>query len=93
MRAHQIDLQLTDLFGGDADGGEFAEAGVDAVGGFAGGDQAIDDRAGGSSCGRRRRERVPRLVLQSYGVELIEGEVVAGEKDGHGDSLKLNVES
>ena len=39
VRAHEIDLELADLFGGDADGGEFAEAGVDAVGGGAGGDE------------------------------------------------------
>jgi hypothetical protein len=31
MRAHQIDLQLADLLGRDADRGELAEAGVDAA--------------------------------------------------------------
>jgi len=34
------------LFGGDSHRGEFAEAGVDAIGGFVRGDEAIDDGAG-----------------------------------------------
>ena len=47
VRANQIYLQLANLFGGDANGGEFAEAGVDAVGGFSGGDEMVDDGARG----------------------------------------------
>ena len=47
VRANEIDLQLANLLGGDADGSEFAEAGVDAVGGLAAGDDAIDDGARG----------------------------------------------
>ena len=39
-------LELADLVGGDADGGHFAEAGVNAVGDFAGSDDFVDDRAG-----------------------------------------------
>ena len=91
--ADKIDLQLADLFGRDAHGGEFAEAGVDAVGGFVGGDQAVNDGAGGPHAGDGGGSEGDGLVMQCHGVELIEGEVVAGEKNGHGDSLKLNVES
>jgi len=46
VRAHEIDLQLAHLFGGDANRGEFPEASVDTVGGFVRGDQAIDNGAG-----------------------------------------------
>ena len=45
VRAHQIHLQLADLFGGNANAGQFAETGVDSVGGLAGSDQAINHRA------------------------------------------------
>ena len=60
MRADEIYLELRDLFGGDADGGEFAEAGVDAVGGGAGGDESFDDGAGGVHAfdGSRMRVRL-----------------------------------
>ena len=43
----RLTCSCADLLGGNAHGGEFAEAGVDAVGGLAGGDEAIDDRARG----------------------------------------------
>ena len=82
VRANEIDLELADLFGGDADGGEFAEAGVDAVGGFAAPDDALDDGArgfhalDGVGC-ERDFGAVERDV-----VELREGEIVAGELDG-----------
>ena len=46
VRANEIDLELADLFGGDADGSEFAEAGVDAVGGGAAATSLFDNGAG-----------------------------------------------
>src|SRR5450432_3748624 len=45
--ADEIYLELRDLFCRDADGSEFAEAGVDAVGGGSGGDEFFDDGTGG----------------------------------------------
>src|SRR5256885_7948940 len=47
MRADKIYLQLADLFAGDANAGEFAEAGVDAVSGFTGRDKFLDHGARG----------------------------------------------
>ena len=47
MGAHEIYLQLCNLFRGDAHGSEFAEAGVDAVGGRAGGYEFVHHRARG----------------------------------------------
>ena len=76
MRAHQIYLELTNLFCGDADAGKFAKAGVDAVGGLTRSYQAIDDAAGcvhAFGCDSRKRNF---FTVQSDRVELIKGEVV-----------------
>lgn len=45
VRANQVDLELADLFGGNADRSQFAKAGVDAVGSFAGRDELLDHSA------------------------------------------------
>src|SRR5579883_1365888 len=74
VRAHQIDLQLADLFRGNTDGSKLAESGVDAVGGFVGGDKAIDDGARGLHTGDRGRSQRNGLVAQGNGVELVERE-------------------
>src|SRR5580698_5575920 len=84
VRADEIDLQLANLLGGDADGSEFAEAGVDAVGGFAAGDDTLDDGARGFHAldgvvGKRDFGAVERDV-----VKLRESEIVASELDGGG---------
>ena len=82
VRANEIDLELANLLGGDADGSEFAESGVDAVGGFAAGDYAIDDGARGfhafDGVGCERDFSAAERDV----VELREGEIVACELDG-----------
>ncbi len=60
------------MLGGDADGGELAEAGVDAVGGFAGGNELIDDGAGGVHAGDGFGGKRDFFVVKGYGVELLE---------------------
>ena len=80
--AHEIDLELADLFGGDADGSELAEAGVDAVRGFAAGGDAIDDGAGGFHALDGVRSEGDFGAVERDVVKLREGEVVAGELDG-----------
>ena len=47
MRADKIYLQLADLFAGDANAGEFAEAGVDAVSGLTRSDEFVHHGARG----------------------------------------------
>ncbi len=80
VRAHQIDLQLRDLFGGNSDGRELAEAGVDAVGGFAGGYQPIDDGAGSVHALDRVRMESNLLVAKYDRVQLVKGQIVAGQQ-------------
>ena len=53
VAAHQVALQLLQVSGADAHIGQFAEAGVDAVGGFVAGDDALHH-------GLRRRDSLPR---------------------------------
>ncbi len=81
MRADEVELELMDLFGGNADGGEFAEAGVDAVGGLACGEEIVNDSAGGFHAGDSVGGEGNRFAAESDGVELREGEVVAGQED------------
>ncbi len=81
MRANEIDLKLADLFGGDAHGGKFAEAGVDAVGGFSGSDERINDGARGQHAGDRVGREGNLFVMESDGVELGKREVVTGKRD------------
>jgi len=47
VAANEIELELTDLFLRDANFGEFAESSVDAVCGFVGEDDAVNDSARG----------------------------------------------
>src|SRR5579863_9071796 len=92
VRTNEIDLQLANLFGGNANGGEFAEAGVDTIGGFAAGDDAVDDRARSfhafDSVGSERNLG----AVERDGVELREGQVVASELDGWGGHARLRSE-
>src|SRR5262252_7106272 len=46
VRTNKVYLELADLLGGNAHTGEFAEAGIDPVGGFAGRDKLVYDCAG-----------------------------------------------
>src|SRR5271168_1375514 len=85
MAAHQIDLQLLNLFRRDTHGGHFAEAGVDAVGGGVRFDHALDDGsrrqhlfAGGRSDGDLR-------AVEHDGVEIFESEMFAVELDSFHD--------
>ena len=78
VRADEIYLELRDLFSGDADGSEFAEAGVDAVGGGAGGDEFFDDGAGGVHAFDGGWVERDGVVVKRDGVQLFEGEIVAG---------------
>ncbi len=81
VRADEIHLELSDLFGGDADGSELAEAGVDAVGGFAAGDDALDDGARGfhalDGVGSERN----LCAMERDVIKLREREIVASELD------------
>ena len=87
VRADKIYLQLADLFAGDANAGEFSEAGVDAVSGFTGCDKFLDHGArgvhafDGSFCERNF------FAAKNYGVKLIERQIVSGEGDGHCEAL------
>ena len=60
MGADQVVLQVGELIGRDRDGAEVAKSGVDAVGGFAAGNNRFDQRAGagnGIPGGLRQRHR------------------------------------
>jgi hypothetical protein len=48
MAAHQVALQLLEVFDAYAHIGQFAEAGIDPIGGFIAGDNALDN---GLRCG------------------------------------------
>src|SRR5437868_1168470 len=94
MRAHQIHLQLANLFAGNAHAGEFAKTGVDSVGGFARGDKLIDNAARSvHSFGSDARESDWR-VLQCDRIKLLEREIVSvqlnhGFWSRHADSFRV----
>ncbi len=52
MAADEVALEVLEFGGVDADVRKFAEAGIDAVGGFAAGEEGIDDGAGGLDAGQ-----------------------------------------
>ena len=84
MGAHEIYLQLCNLLRGDAHGSEFAEAGVDAVGGRAGGYEFVHHRARGFHALDGGRVKGDGFMLQRHGAQLFEGKIVASENYAHG---------
>jgi hypothetical protein len=83
VRANEVYLELADLLGGNAHTGEFAEAGIDPVRGFAGRDEFVHDSTGSVhalDCGRRERHF---FVMCDNGMHLLEGKIVSGEFDWH----------
>src|SRR5215471_2113351 len=73
MRPNEIHLKLADLLGRDANAGEFAKTGVDAICGFAGSDKSIHNGAGSvHALDCRRRER-HSFVIRDDGMHLLEG--------------------
>ena len=88
VRAHEIHLKLAHLFGRDAHRRELAEAGVDAVGGFARGDDAIDDRARSLHAFDRVGRQRDFLAAKRDVVQLREGQIVAGEFNGMAAKLE-----
>jgi hypothetical protein len=78
VAADEIALEDLDLPGLDADVGELAESGVDAVGGFAAGEEGIDDRAGGTDARDCSRIYGYRAVVEGDCGDFIESEGLAG---------------
>ena len=74
MAAHQVALQLLEVFDAYAHIGQFAEAGVDAIGGFIAGDNALDHGLGSgySLTGSRRNGYAHRSG--GYLADLVERE-------------------
>jgi hypothetical protein len=78
VRAHEVELQRDGVGGADADAGQVADPGRDAVDGLAGGQRAVDHRAGGRDplavgVGQRRRH-----TAASDALELLQGGHTSG---------------
>src|SRR5215472_3751175 len=81
VRAHQIYLELANLYCGDSNGSEFAETSVDAIGGLTGRDKAIDDGTGSFHALDGVRSEMDLVAVKSDSIQLLEGEVVASQGD------------
>ncbi len=84
VRSDEIYLQLCDLFRGDAHGSEFAEAGIDAVGGCAGGYEFVHHGARSVHALDSGRMERDGFVLQRHGAQLFERKIVASKNYAHG---------
>ena len=73
MAAHQVALQLLQVFCADAYIGQFAEAGVDTVGRFVAGDDALDHRLRCRDSRPRCRRNGCIHQARGYLADLIEG--------------------
>src|SRR2546422_9189873 len=83
VRAHEVHLELAHLLRRDAHGGELPEARVDAVSRLAGGQKLLDHRAGVLHARASLRRQRSRLPAQRHAIELLKGQSVACDGNGH----------
>src|SRR5260370_19240070 len=83
MRTDKVELQLTHLVRGNPRAGELPESCVDSVSGPSGGENLFDDGPGGLHAFARVWSEVYVCPCEHQVVQLLEGEIVSGERDGH----------
>jgi hypothetical protein len=83
VAAHEIALKVLHLGGVDADVGKLAEAGVDAIGGFAAREQGIDYSARGADARRSSRIESDKAVMERDCGDFVEGKGLAGKQEHH----------
>ena len=84
MAADEVALQVLKLGGIDADVRKLAEAGIDAVGGFAAGEEGIDDSAGSLDAGERGGIEGDGAGFKRHLGDGVEGEGLTGEEERGG---------